>query len=71
MKFSIRTYLDGQSVSSQDIEDPFVRHTVHVEDRLVRWLRWPRVKHEVVVTVDGDREAIQSVMQLIHERNQT
>jgi hypothetical protein len=64
-RYWVTSTLDGKPVAwRQPIEDPFVRHTVHVgwRDLIKSLIR--RRGMRVVVTVGGDHDVIEDVMEL-------
>jgi hypothetical protein len=70
--FDITTRVNGKTTDFQvPIDDPFIRHTVWTEWRLISWLPFPRVRTRVEVIVGADRDIIYAVMHAVSEHRAT
>jgi hypothetical protein len=64
-RYWVTTSIDGKPVEFQrPLDDPFVRKTVNIEWRPIAWLPWPRLRVSVEVTVGGDVEVMNDVLEL-------
>lgn len=65
--YSVEVREQGRRVSLLPIADPFINTTVRPRGWRVAWAVLRR-RYEVSVHVDGDRERVNEVMKLSHQR---
>lgn len=64
-RYWVTTTIDDKPVEfRRPLDDPFVRKTVNLEWRPVKWLPWPRLRAKVEVTVGADPELMNDVLEL-------
>jgi hypothetical protein len=64
-RYWVTTTIDGKPVEfRRSVPDPFVRKTVNLEWRPVKWLPWPRLRVTIEVTVGADLELMNDVLEL-------
>lgn len=64
-RYWVTTSIDGKPVEfRRPLPDPFVRKTVNIEWRPVKWLPWPRLRVAVEVTVGAYPDLMDDVLEL-------